>query len=97
MKIGYARTSTVRQEAGLMAQLRQLLEREGCEEVFSEQVSSVEHRGQLDAALSDTGGARKVGPVNLLPQVYAAVGSTKLSATLEVGKNKDVNFDLKGK
>ena len=51
MKIGYARTSTVRQEAGLMAQLRQLLEREGCEEVFSEQVSSVEHRGQLDAAL----------------------------------------------
>jgi len=51
MKIGYARTSTVRQEAGMMAQLRQLLEREGCEEVFSEQVSSVEHRGQLDAAL----------------------------------------------
>ena len=35
----------------MMAQLRQLLEREGCEEVFSEQVSSVEHRGQLDAAL----------------------------------------------
>lgn len=51
MKIGYARTSTLRQEAGLMAQLRQLLEREGCEEIFSEQVSSVEHRSQLEAAL----------------------------------------------
>jgi len=54
--------------------------------------------GQLDAALSDTGGPRgKAGPVNLLPQVYAAPGSTKLSATLEVGKNKDVNFALTGK
>ena len=51
MKIGYARTSTVWREARLMAQLRQLLEREGCEEIFSEQVSSLEHRGQLDATL----------------------------------------------
>jgi DNA invertase Pin-like site-specific DNA recombinase len=51
MKIGYARTSTLRQEAGLAAQLRDLLEREGCEEIFQEQVSSVECRAQLDAAI----------------------------------------------
>ena len=51
MKIGYARTSTTRQEAGLVAQLRDLLTREGCEEVFQEQVSSVAERAQLDAAI----------------------------------------------
>jgi DNA invertase Pin-like site-specific DNA recombinase len=51
MKIGYARTSTLRQEAGLAAQLRDLLEREGCEEIFQEQVSSVECRAQLEAAI----------------------------------------------
>ena len=51
MKIGYARTSTARQEAGLAAQLRDLLTREGCEEVFQEQVSSVAERAQLDAAI----------------------------------------------
>ena len=47
--------------------------------------------------ISDTGGNAKGGPVNLLPKEYATVGSTKLSATLEVGKNADVNFTLKGK
>lgn len=51
MKIGYARTSTLRQDAGLAAQLRELLEGEGCDEIFSEQVSSVECRAQLDAAI----------------------------------------------
>jgi hypothetical protein len=34
---------------------------------------------------------------NLLPKEYAEVGTTKLTATLDTGKNKDVNFDLKGK
>jgi hypothetical protein len=54
--------------------------------------------GQLDAMLSDTGGSgAKGGPVNLLPKEYATVGSSKLSATLEAGKNENVNFALKGK
>jgi DNA invertase Pin-like site-specific DNA recombinase len=35
--IGYARTSTLHQDAGLDAQLRQL-EALGCDKVFSEQV-----------------------------------------------------------
>ena len=52
MLIGYARTSTVEQEAGLEAQERDL-KALGCERVFSEQVSSVAtQRPQLEAALS---------------------------------------------
>lgn len=50
MLIGYARTSTLEQLAGLEAQQRDLAEY-GCEEVFTEQVSSVAGRDQLDAAL----------------------------------------------
>ena len=53
--------------------------------------------GQIDAALSDMGGSVKGGPVNLLPREYATPGSSKLSATLEPGKNQNVNFDLKGR
>ena len=49
--IGYARTSTVEQEAGLSAQVTEL-EGNGCARVFSEQVSSVDaSRPQLKAAL----------------------------------------------
>ena len=50
MLIGYARTSTLEQRAGLEAQQRDL-EGYGCEKVFTEQVSSVADREQLDAAL----------------------------------------------
>lgn len=51
MLIGYARTSTADQEAGFEAQKRDL-EGVGCERLFSEQVSSVAHRDQLDACLA---------------------------------------------
>jgi DNA invertase Pin-like site-specific DNA recombinase len=47
MLVGYARTSTLGQQAGLEAQERELLSA-GCEKVFREQVSSV---GQREAAL----------------------------------------------
>ncbi|PRH87000.1 DNA invertase [Labrys okinawensis] len=53
MLIGYARTSTTEQEAGLQAQLRDLKEA-GCEEVYSEQISSVDVRAQLREALTFT-------------------------------------------
>lgn len=49
MFIGYARTSTLEQEAGLDAQVRDL-KALGCERVFQEQVSSVAPRKALDAA-----------------------------------------------
>ncbi|WP_426256972.1 recombinase family protein [Sphingomonas sp. DC2300-3] len=50
MLIGYARTSTTEQLAGLQAQQRQLVAT-GCTKVFSEQVSSVAARDHLDLAL----------------------------------------------
>lgn len=48
--IGYARTSTADQQAGLEAQHRDLAGA-GCRKVFSEQTSSVGSRAQLIAAL----------------------------------------------
>ncbi len=48
--IGYARTSTIEQEAGLEAQMRDL-EALGCKKIFTEQVSSVGRREQLEALL----------------------------------------------
>ncbi len=53
MLVGYARTSTLEQEAGLEAQLREL-EALGCEKVFQEQASSVGQRKALEQALEFT-------------------------------------------
>jgi DNA invertase Pin-like site-specific DNA recombinase len=50
MLIGYARTSTTEQVAGLEAQQRDL-EAAGCTRIFAEQVSSVAEREQLTTAL----------------------------------------------
>jgi DNA invertase Pin-like site-specific DNA recombinase len=50
MLIGYARTSTLEQTAGLDAQLEEL-GKVGCEKVFQEQVSSIGSRGELQQAL----------------------------------------------
>ncbi|MGG5889446.1 recombinase family protein [Falsiroseomonas sp. HC035] len=50
MLVGYARTSTVEQEAGLEAQLRDLIGI-GCEKTYSERVSSVGKRAELEAAI----------------------------------------------
>jgi DNA invertase Pin-like site-specific DNA recombinase len=50
MIVGYARTSTAGQIAGLEAQEREL-RGAGCDKVFHEQVSSVADRQQLEAAL----------------------------------------------
>jgi DNA invertase Pin-like site-specific DNA recombinase len=50
MLVGYARTSTAEQLAGLEAQRRDL-GATGCTKIFEEQVSSVARRDRLDAAL----------------------------------------------
>jgi DNA invertase Pin-like site-specific DNA recombinase len=51
MFVGYARTSTVEQQAGYEAQLRDL-KSQGCEKVFSEQVSSVNSkRPELESVI----------------------------------------------
>jgi DNA invertase Pin-like site-specific DNA recombinase len=50
MLIGYARTSTAEQTAGLEGQERDL-RAVGCERIFAEQVSSVSSRAKLDECL----------------------------------------------
>ena len=50
MLIGYGRTSTTDQQAGIQAQERDL-SAAGCDKLFIEQVSSIGKRQQLDAAL----------------------------------------------
>ena len=52
MLIGYGRTSTTEQEAGLDAQHRDL-KTAGCEKIYSEQVSSVAARPKLEQALEE--------------------------------------------
>lgn len=52
--------------------------------------------GQLEAQLSDGAGG-KSAITNLLPKEYGSLASSKLAATVEMGKNENVNFDLKGK
>jgi len=48
--VGYARTSTAEQEAGLEAQIRDL-KSAGCAKIFREQVSSIAQRSELERAL----------------------------------------------
>ena len=50
MLLGYARTSTIEQQAGLEAQIRDL-NKVGAQKIFAEQVSSVAKREQLEQAL----------------------------------------------
>jgi DNA invertase Pin-like site-specific DNA recombinase len=50
MLIGYGRTSTTDQQAGMQAQERDL-SAAGCDKLFIEQVSTIGRRQQLDAAL----------------------------------------------
>jgi len=52
MKVGYARTSTIEQQAGIQAQVRDLLNA-GCDEkhIFQEHASAVERRDGLEKAL----------------------------------------------
>ena len=51
MQVGYARTSTTGQDAGLEAQLRDLTGA-GCEKLFQEQVSSFSERQALAGCLA---------------------------------------------
>lgn len=51
MQVGYARTSTIEQEAGLEAQARDLAAA-GCTRTFAERVSSIGKRAELEAAIA---------------------------------------------
>jgi DNA invertase Pin-like site-specific DNA recombinase len=100
MLVGYARTSTAGQQAGLEAQEREL-RAAGCEKIFGEQVSSVAQRDQLEAALdyvSDGDGfvvtkldrlARSVGD---LLSIVARLEAKKVSLrVLSMGGSEPLN------
>ncbi len=50
-KVGYARTSTIEQEAGLEAQVRDL-QAAGCTKIFEEHASAVKKRDKLEEGLN---------------------------------------------
>src|SRR4029453_11397117 len=91
MKIGYARTSTADQQAGLDAQLAELQQR-GCNKIFSEQVASVARRDQLAAALDylrdgDTLVVTKLDRLaRSVPDLLSIIQQVRAKqATLEIG------------
>lgn len=85
MFIGYARTSTVDQEAGLEAQHRDL-KAAGAAKIFSEQASSVGKRDQFDLAMDFVreGDTLVVSRLDRLARSVADLG--KILETLEAKK-----------
>jgi DNA invertase Pin-like site-specific DNA recombinase len=89
LKVGYARTSTLEQQAGMEAQLRNL-GAAGAEKIFSEQTSAVGKRPQLDAVLDFI----REGDVLLVTKLCRLARSTQ--HLLEIadrvkGKGADLN------
>lgn len=82
MLVGYARTSTIEQGAGLEAQVRDL-KAFGCETIYQEQVSSVAERQELDSAIKSlrTGDKLVVGKLDRLARSVRHLGD--LLETLE--------------
>jgi DNA invertase Pin-like site-specific DNA recombinase len=85
MIVGYARTSSLSQIAGLEAQEREL-RAAGCERIFSEQVSSIAEREQLEQAL-DYVREGDIFSVTKLDRLARSVGDLlAIVARLEVKK-----------
>ena len=78
MLIGYTRTSTVDQVAGLEAQ-EVALAATGCTKLFCEQTSSVGQRDQLDAAPDFVQSTRR-GSQKLVSTDYFPTEATPLEA-----------------
>jgi DNA invertase Pin-like site-specific DNA recombinase len=80
--IGYARTSTTDQEAGLEAQLRDL-KAAGCTKIFRERVSSVGERDQLNRALDYVRGGDTLCVCKVDRLARSTVGLWKIVEQLE--------------
>jgi DNA invertase Pin-like site-specific DNA recombinase len=79
MKIGYGRTSTLKQDAGLDAQIRDLTAY-GCEQLFTEQLSSVDaERAQLEEAIKFA----RVGDVLVVTKIDRLARSIKNLVEIE--------------
>jgi DNA invertase Pin-like site-specific DNA recombinase len=83
MQVGYARTSTADQQAGLAAQERDL-RAAGCERLFTEQVSSVAQRG----ALADCLAFLRDGDVLMVTKPDRLARSTAELLTIEADLSK---------
>ena len=80
LKVGYARTSTLEQQAGLDAQIRDLAAA-GCEKTFSEQVSAVGKRPHLEAALEFT----REGDTLVVTKLAASLGRPNIFSKSPTG------------
>jgi DNA invertase Pin-like site-specific DNA recombinase len=80
--VGYARTSTTEQRAGLEGQLRDL-KSIGCTKIFKEQVSSIGERAQLEAALDYVREGDTLVVTKLDRLARSARGLSELVDTLE--------------
>ena len=80
--VGYARTSTTEQRAGLEAQLRDL-QTTGCAKIFQEQVSSIGERAQLEAVLQYVREGDTIVVTKLDRLARSARGLNELVDTLE--------------
>lgn len=90
MIVGYARTSTIEQVAGLEGQIKSLFS-SGCEKIFKEQVSSISERDELKKALDFV----REGDVFVVDKLDRLARSTadllKISQALE---NKKVSLRI---
>lgn len=83
MLVGYARTSTIDQEAGLAAQCREL-EAAGCERIFAEQISSTAARRERLAEALDFARAGDVFVVTRLDRLARSVADlVRITARLK--------------
>jgi DNA invertase Pin-like site-specific DNA recombinase len=80
--VGYARTSTTEQRAGLEGQLRDL-KSIGCTKIFKEQVLSIGERAQLEAALDYVREGDTLVVTKLDRLARSARGLSELVDTLE--------------
>ena len=90
MIIGYARTSTIEQQAGLDAQLRDLAE-SGAEKIFKEQVSSIGKRNKLNEALDY---AREGDTLVVTKLDRLARSTAHLLEIINTLKNKNVSLKI---
>lgn len=91
MNIGYARTSTIEQIAGLDAQIRDLTNIDHNIKIFSEQVSSVDHREELNQALDFI----REGDTLIVTRLDRLARSVKDLITItDTLKNKNANLRI---
>ena len=89
--VGYARTSTAEQEAGLHAQIRDL-QAAGCTKIFQEQVSSIAERTELGRALEYVRGGDTLVVIKVDRLARSTVGLWDIVKRLEAVEDGGLAF-----